>query len=84
MIANILDIRQFKENTLETLNAAIQLAVKDTQRVLIRELPNQIKMTPAQYDLLQSDSDLKGDYDTKDKLYRTPMNVMEVVIDFSS
>lgn len=84
MIANILDIRGFKESTLETLNAAIQLAVKDTQRVLIRELPNQIKMTPAQYDLLQSDSDLKGDYDTKDKLYRTPMNVMEVVIDFSS
>lgn len=71
---NTLDIRDFKETNL----TAITNAVKDTQRYIIHELPNQIIMTKKQYQVLQHDPDML--HNEKDHLYITPLNVMEVVV----
>lgn len=81
-----LDIRDFKE-TGEKLKEAINNAVKDTQRVIVRAMPDKLIMTPKQYDDLstrpefikQQDSIL--DVGQEFWLYRTPYNIMEVVVE---
>ena len=73
----VLDITNLKETGLELRIAIIQ-GVKDTQRTIIQELPNELLMTKKQFKDLQKDPMLQLMYDSKDFLYQTPMSVMEV------
>lgn len=75
-----LDIRHLKQRDKHALMKQIAEMVKDTQRYLIRELPNTITMTTKQYDLLQNDPNMLGAYDSNEHLFVTPHNAMEVVI----
>lgn len=79
-MSNTLDITDFKQDNYEYLRTAIVQAVKDTQSVIIRELPNEILMTKKQFKILQLDPDLQQLYKSKDFLYHTPYNVMELRI----
>jgi len=78
MALQILDITASKHREITPLKQEIYNAVKDTQRVIIRELPNQLLMTREQFDLLQEEPEFQRMYESKDFLYYTPMNVMEV------
>ena len=75
----VLDITLFRETGKE-LSDAIELAVSDTQRVLIQELPSEILMTQAQFRELSDLAKLPKMYDSKDRLYQTSKNVMEVKV----
>lgn len=75
-----IDITDWKQNTLETLAKAIEDAVADTQRVVIRELPNRLVMTPAQYDILQEDPMMQKFYKSNEHVYVTKHNAMDVII----
>lgn len=72
-----LDITEFREKGRE-LFEAIEKAVGDTQRVLIQDLPNEILMTNTQFDDLNSLSGFTQMYKSKDRLFQTRYNVMEV------
>lgn len=74
-----IDIRDWKQTGAE-LKAAIEQAVKDTQSVIIRELPHIIVMTGMQYDDLQDDPEMRGFWTDQSRVYSTQYNVMEVVI----
>ena len=77
---NVLDITEFTEKGID-LQVAIQNAVQETQRVIIRELPNVIRMTQAQYDNLIPYDDMSEMFGSQGfYMYRTPLNVMEVEI----
>jgi hypothetical protein len=77
-VSNVLDITLFKQKN-DMLKAAIALAVADTQSLVMRELPNVLRMTTDQFDMLKTDpavlSSTAGEY-----LYMTPLNVMEMEI----
>lgn len=73
-----LDIRDFKQHGLE-LSEAILQAVKDTQSVIIRELPNVLKMTTQQFEMLKSSPEMMST-NAKEYLWRTPMNIMEIEV----
>lgn len=75
-----LDIRHVKTRDKHALMKEIASMVKDTQRYIIRELPNVITMTPKQFDILQNDVNMLGAYNSNEHLFITPHNVMEVVI----
>lgn len=75
-----IDITNWKEKTLETLSKAIENAVWDTQRIVIRELPNKLIMTPAQYDILQEDPMMQKFYKSNEHVYVTKHNAMDVII----
>lgn len=62
------------------LTDQIHQAVKDTQRYIIRPLPNKLVMRPDQFDELQHDPDMLGDYEPENHVFLTPMNAMDVVI----
>lgn len=74
-----LDIRDFKERGYE-LKIAIANAVQDTQRVIIRTLPDVIIMTKKQFKMLRNDEEMQHTTDYKEHLYLTPHNAMEVVV----
>lgn len=74
-----LDITGFKETGVELMKA-IENAVGDTQRVLITELPNQLAMTRGQFNELMELSGMPEMLDSKDRMYITKHNVMEVTI----
>lgn len=76
-IHNTLDITDFKEQGVE-LAKAIENAVKDTQRVVIRELPNELLMTQAQFDDLQKVTGTFESYIPDYYMFKTKLNVMEV------
>lgn len=84
-----LDIRSFKvkgktkEERATALAKEIEEAVKDTQRVIIRALPDKIIMSRTQYNLLSGQSELTTqEYDGQEfYLYRTKRNIMEVIIE---
>lgn len=75
-----LDIRDFKQKEALELKKEIIQAVKDTQSVIIRALPNRIVMSKDQYDLLQHDPMLQKMYESDHLVYLTPLNAMEVVV----
>jgi len=62
----------------DELKQEILNAVKDTQGVLMMELPDQLIMTKEQFEELQPDPDMQQMYESKDFLFYTPLNVMEV------
>lgn len=74
-----LDITDWKEKGID-LKRAIGRAVEETQTGFLRPLPSILKMTTDQYDMLQHDPDMQQMYQSKDHLYVTPWNVMEVLI----
>lgn len=77
-----LDITPFKEKG-EALKKTIDLAVKDTQSVIVRSYPNKLIMTLNQYnDLTGKPGLLREEYEGQEFfLYRTPYNIMEVEIE---
>lgn len=77
-MSNSLDITDLKQKTYEELGKAIIQAVKDTQSVVIRELPNELHMTRKQFKIMQKDPEMWNVANTQDFLYHTPLNVMEV------
>lgn len=74
-----LDMRNVKELGLE-LNTLIQQGVKDTQSVVERPLPHTLVITGKQFDSLQTDPDMRGFWSTQERIFVTPLNVMDVVI----
>lgn len=76
-----LDIRSLKIRDRQELMMEITNMVKDTQRYIVRELPNTITMTRKQFNILDGDAAMLGTTnDNSEHLFRTPHNVMEVII----
>lgn len=76
-----LDIRTIKIKEKRALIKLIGEMVNDTQRYIVRELPCIITMTRKQFDILDGDAAMLGTTnDNSEHLFRTPHNVMEVVI----
>lgn len=75
-----IDIRDLKQKTKKELHDAIVEAVKDTQRVLVRDLPNELVMNQAQFDLLKNDPEMQPSYVQSMFVYLTPLNAMDVII----
>lgn len=74
-----LDITSFGEKGV-ALTDAIQNAVKDTQRVVVQPYPYEILMTNEQHTDLESIGALDSMFESKDQIYMTKYNVMEVKI----
>jgi len=74
-----IDIRDWKQ-TGDELKREIDEAVKSTQSVVIRPLPNKLVMTGPQYDMLQADPEMRGFWTSQERVYITPYNAMDVVI----
>jgi hypothetical protein len=64
----------------DELKLEIVNRVKSTQAYIIRPYPDRLIITKDQYQMLQSDPEMQHTWDSKDHLYRTPHNVMELVI----
>jgi hypothetical protein len=77
---DILDITDFKEMGAE-LRKVIVEAVRSTQSVVITTLPNIIKMTQKQYDSLLEQQNMVEMYQSTERMYVTPYNVMEVQVE---
>lgn len=73
---NVLDIRDFKQKG-DFLKLAIIEAVKDTQSLVVCELPNVLRMTEDQFDMLKTSPDMMSS-NAQEYLYGTIFNVMEV------
>jgi predicted RNA-binding protein len=76
---NVLDITNAKVKG-EELKKEIEYAVKQTQSVVIRELPNQILMTQEQYDDLKPGFSMQEFAGQEYYLYRTKLNIMEIEV----
>lgn len=80
-----IDIRDWKEKG-EELKTAITNAVKETQSVIIRALPDKLIMTEDQYNDLSGAPEMLPMHDANGKstqqffLYRTEHNVMEIEV----
>ena len=78
---NPLYITEYPTLSLEELKQKIVVDVEATQsKSLVLPLPDAIIMRTDQYDLLQDDKDLFNAYDSKEYIYTTPLNAMEVRI----
>lgn len=77
--SDLIDITDLKE-TGEALKQAIFNAVKDTQGILLAPLPNVLLMTKAQYDDLDPNPEMVKAYKSKDRIYVTPLNAMDIVV----
>jgi hypothetical protein len=74
-----IDIRDWKQQHAD-LKTEIVNAVKSTQSVVVRPLPDKLVMTPIQYDMLQQDPEMQGMYESNQHVYVTSENAMEVII----
>lgn len=74
----VLDITDIKKKSKEDLKKDIIEGIKDTQRVIIQQLPNELLMRVDQYKLLQDDPEMKHAFTSDNHLYWTPDAVMEV------
>lgn len=72
-----LDITHWRQKGAD-LHTEIVNAVKSTQSVIIQPLPNILTMTQAQYDSLLLLKNMPEMYQSKERFYYTPLNVMEV------
>lgn len=54
--------------------------VKDTQRLLIRTLPNRIIMTKKQFKELSADPQMIDVGTSEERIYMTRMNAMDVIV----
>lgn len=79
MIFDTLDIRDWPQQG-DALKLEIANAVASTQSVIIRELPNKLIMSQAQYQQLEHDPDLKSFPGSVDRIYVTPHNAMDVIV----
>lgn len=70
-----IDATVLKQKTARTLGNAIYECVKDTQRFLITDLPNEVLVTKRQFKMLGYDPTKP-----KNQLLLTPMNCMEVKV----
>jgi hypothetical protein len=61
------------------LKEEINHSVEHSQLFLTTTLPNRLILTQKQFISLQDD--MERYYDTEDRFYKTPSNIMEVVID---
>ena len=77
--ANTLDITNLKETGADLIAAILQ-GVKDTQRTIIQDLPNELLITKAQFNMLQTQPEMYDMFASGEYFYRTPRNVMEVVV----
>jgi len=78
ILTNVYDITSFKEKDIE-LNKRILKDIKGLSKsTLIIPMPDVIKMTQAQHDMLMRLSRLPNMYHTEDRMYQSPYNVMEV------
>jgi len=73
----VLDITPLKEKG-DDLKKMIIQGVKDTQKYVVQQLPNELLMTKAQYKMLQQDKSMMHAHESEDHLYMTPDAVMEV------
>ncbi len=82
-----LDVSMLKERG-EALKEAIYNAVKDTQSLIAKPLPNVLIMTKEQFDdlfalelaeMIIPDGEVDH-YKPKDHLWLTPMNIMDIVV----
>lgn len=74
-----LDITDWKQKD-DDLRREIVNAVLSTQAVLVQPLPDQLVMTKAQFDMLDTDPRMQAMYQSTERLYVTPHNAMEVVV----
>lgn len=79
MAKNTLDITSLTERG-EALKQAIFNAVKDTQAIIMAPLPNELIMTAAQYEDQDPLGDMAQAYKSKDRVYITPLNAMDIVV----
>jgi hypothetical protein len=85
MDTSTLDVSDLSERD-DTLRLAIFNAVKDTQSVVIKPLPNVLVMNKEQFDnQLLADEMVAPDgytdpYKPKDHLWITPLNAMDIVV----
>lgn len=79
MSRDTIDISDLKETGPE-LHQAICNAVKDTQGIIMTPLPNVLVMTVAQYIDLDPYGDMIGAYRSKQRIYITPLNAMDIVV----
>jgi hypothetical protein len=76
---NELDITELREHGV-ALHEAICNAVKDTQGLILAPLPDVLVMTARQYEELDPLGGMASAYQSKDRIYMTPMNAMDVVV----
>lgn len=62
------------------LQVEIVNRVKDTQRLLMSPLPDILILSRDQYEDLEHDASMLSTQDSKDRLYNTGLNVMEIKI----
>lgn len=74
-----IDATDFKETGVKLMEA-IEKAVGDTQRLIIQPLPDQLQLTPAQYDELSTLAGFIPTADRKKRIYLTKYNAMEVEV----
>lgn len=74
-----IDIRDWK-HTGDELKREIVEAVKSTQLLIVRPLPDKLVMTGEQYDMLQSDPEMHGMWESQQRVYVTSENAMDVII----
>lgn len=79
MAVDTVDITDCKETGAE-LAEIIHQAVKDTQRVIIQDLPFMLRMTSAQFEMLKNDPDYSPQEMNGIAIWITPDNVMEIHI----
>ena len=74
-----LDITKYPTLTLDDLKQRIVKDVEATQTTKIYQLlPDVLIMRRDQFDLACEDPDMAGMYNSKDNMWRTPLNVLEV------
>lgn len=76
---DVLDIKDWQQEG-DDLKAAIYEAVKKTQVPIMLPLPNQLVMTAKQFDMLKSDDDMSGAWSTKEQIWRTDYNCMDIIV----
>jgi hypothetical protein len=64
----------------DALRVEIVNRVKDTQRLVLQPLPDMLILSRDQYEDLEHDASMLSTSDSKDRLYNTGMNVMELKI----
>ena len=76
---DILDITDQKETGIQLRQVIIE-AVRSTQGIVLAPLPNILLMTQKQYDSLLKQQNMIEKYQSTERMYVTPYNVMEVRI----
>jgi hypothetical protein len=79
-MSNTLDITNFKQKGQDLHDAIVREVKPLATSKLMTPIPDRIRMSEAQFDDLGKLSHVETFYHTEDRLYTTPYNVMEVVV----